>query len=756
MVRSWVTQMRNNILNKFAVSDLKKHHKDTKIMMITIFVVSLFIMLLAYFTPLILNQDYLRNQSEQGSYTYYYTYDDSEQEKQLSINEFKNVQLIINGKNKTLKDIPHCFEYFYGNTLNHESMTELTGDHSILAVNLKAGRMPKQKNEIAVKESVFEHWGYKKELNTNIQLSYTMTSKDNVKIETFKVVGILKDTGYTDIAVFHVANSEYDSLYLKTQLNEKIENREDYHISVNTDTTIEDSVFSKAYALTGILMIVILIVVVVIYGMTLSSFEKKQKDYILLRSIGMTQRQMLYVIFLQSLLLSFIPIVLSIIIVYVISLLLPMFVSLPILLFFPISDILWYAFIIYFIIFMSYFFPARGVLRRSLTGSFEGQEFQKIYYQYKKLHQLKPFYLAWRQVVSVKKKMIMKVILITMITVFSMNMISQLMVNVHQQNREQNQYHLNIEDMIYEIDLEEKKYDFKDFKIFQNYVQNIVEIDYMSRASVLLESTTKGTQTFDYNTAPKIYCINDQVKDYYQLQDINKGEMIMTSAALNSFRSKFKSNDKITFLNKEYHIKQIIENDQDSIIFLHQSDFKQTCTYDCKMVIVDFKTIPMKTKFLLEHSKDYVHLDNKYNILYNVYDEETKEYGDIISSGLLMITIVSIIYIYQFSFELLKQKEDIGSYQLLGFTHKEIRSIYFYKSLIIGFIGFLFGMIYYFLDIYYRYYSLVAMQYLFEVTLNVIMLIISFIIVVLIIALSMIPLYYILNKDAFENKNTRE
>lgn len=758
MVRSWVTQMKNNILNKFAISDLKKHQKDTKIMMITIFIVSLFVMLLAYFTPLILNQDYLKNKSNQGSYTYFYVYDESEQERQISMEEFKNIQLIINGKEKTLKDIPHCFECFYANTLNNETMRELKGDHSILAVNLKSGRMPKQKNEIAVKESVFEHWGYKKKLNSNIQLSYNTSAKNNdhIKIGNFKVVGILEEAGYTDIVVSNVAHSKYDSLYLKTKLNEEIDNREDYYISVNTDTTIEDSVFSKTYALTGILMIVILITIVIIYGMTLSSFEKKQKDYILLRSIGMTQRQMLYVIFLQSLLLSFIPIVLSIMIVYVISLLLPLIIFLPISLFFPMADILWYSFVIYIIVFMSYFFPARSILRRSLTGNFEGLEFQKIYYQYKKLHQMRPFYLAWRQVVSVKKKMIMKVILIALIVVFSMNMVGNLIISFHNQQILSNQHTNNVEDIIYEIDLEEQKYNQNDFKFFQDSAKNIIEINYMSSASVLMESTRKGTQSFDYYGAPKVYCTNQHIQDYYQLPNINKGEMIMTSAALNGFRSKFKTNDKITFLNKKYHIKQIIENDQDSIIFLHQSDFKQTCTYERKMVIVDFKDISMKTKCLLERSKQYAEFEDKYNRVYSDYEEVNNDYLDIIRSGIMKIAAVSIIYIYQFSFELLKQKEDIGSYQLLGFTHKEIRSIYFYKSLIIGFIGFLFGMIYYLLDIYYKYYSLISMKYLFTGITNMIVFIVSFMIIVFIIALSLTPLYYILKKDAFENKNTRE
>ncbi len=116
----------------------------------------------------------------------------------------------------------------------------------------------------------------------------------------------------------------------------------------------------------------------------------------------------------------------------------------------------------------------------------------------------------------------------------------------------------------------------------------------------------------------------------------------------------------------------------------------------------------------------------------------------------ILITGLIIMYIFLFSLETLHHKEDIGTYQLMGVLSKEIKLIYFYKSLIIAFLGFVSGGFWYILS----YYSIIraknVMQYL------VIPPAITCFVIMLVVILSMISLHFVLKRDAFENKMTRD
>ena len=75
-----------------------------------------------------------------------------------------------------------------------------------------------------------------------------------------------------------------------------------------------------------------------------------------------------------------------------------------------------------------------------------------------------------------------------------------------------------------------------------------------------------------------------------------------------------------------------------------------------------------------------------------------------------------IIYIYQLSYEILKQRETIGTYQLLGMRKFEIWRIYVYKSGMIALIGFVCAVYYHFADIYLNYGLNLFYTYTFLVT----------------------------------------
>ena len=123
---------------------------------------------------------------------------------------------------------------------------------------------------------------------------------------------------------------------------------------------------------------------------------------------------------------------------------------------------------------------------------------------------------------------------------------------------------------------------------------------------------------------------------------------------------------------------------------------------------------------------------------------------------MILIVSMAIIYIYQMYFELYKQREDIGSFQLLGMTHLEIESIYIYQSLIMIVIGFILGMIYNLLDLYYTFQSLYELQYVLSFDKMMIVIVFGLMIICIVFILSVLPLKRIVKNDAFTNKNVRE
>lgn len=736
--------MKNNILNRFAINDLKTHKKDSIITIITIFIVSVISMTISFISPLLTYQQFLEEQYNYGNYTYHlYGLDHSE------LQEFKQSQFIINGEKETIDDITSCIRYHCGETLQNNIMYEIEGDESIIAVHLKEGRLPENKNEIAITQNVLSQWNYTDTINSQIKLVY-IDSNQQLVTEEFQVVGLLDSYNCQIVVTQHKQDSSLSDFYIKTQYDEKIDNAKE--LSLEQDTTVDDynNTSYNAIILTMITALIIIIAASLMYGLTITSFEKKQKDYALLRSIGITQRQMYYIIFIQSLLLSVAPIVLSILLIYIVSIVLPLFVSLSIPMPFSLGEMIWNACIVFFIVLISYFMPARSVTRKALVGTFEGQEFQYIYYRYKKLHQMRPFYLAWRQLVSLKRRMIVKVFLIMIITVLTMlvagyTILDRLYIEQrNHKNMDNNTIQCEIAENLSQKDIQ------KDFQNLMPYIQTVESYQ-------CIDSMYGIGDNIDLY---RIYCT------YYDSQkDLQPGQMIVTRAFLDE--NDVDESQPFGLAGYQFDIVGIDEDHEDVAVYLHEDDFQifkemfsdeeiESYSY----ITFAFDNIEDKIEFLFNQANDIAKLKEKYSITTYNYDSDETYQGSFISSSsitrLLIISSLAVIYIYQFIFEILKQREDIGSYQLLGLTHKEIWSIYLFKSIIIISIGFVLGTLYYLSDIYiiYKEYSLEQFALTFENLCPAIIL--GVIVIIIILLLSLSPLRYIMKKEGFENKNIRE
>lgn len=756
--------MKNNILITFAINDLKNHRKDSFITMITIFIVSITVMVISLFTPYYTNDEYVKYLNKYGYYSYSTAFYNNNDKKQLEEGIFK-----IDNQEYRLNDLKHCWVYEYGKTLQGDSMNIFEGDSSILTIRLLEGNMPTKENEIALKASVLENWGYEDKLGINVKFSYNSYKEadisyimngndisyeiynDSLDNKEFKVVGILNEQYQSSIIVGDKP-TKFFHLYLYSGLNEVTN---DYYIINNAEDYQLNSAYSRSdfYDLGNRNMILVIIQLVIwivsislIYGFTLTSFELKQKDFTLLRSIGSTQRQIYFIIFIQSILLSIAPIILSMVIVYIVSLIIS---TIPIynIIDFNFGNIVFNGLTVLFVVFLSYFIPARSVTRKAMIGTFEGMEFQRIYYQYKKLHQLKPFYLAWRQLVSLKKKMIIKLFLVSLVVIASMGIVKSIIVLNHTSNS----YSQSLEQ--YRLYPKGKEYNIESIR---KYTNNIIKTDY------LITGGNYDSDYFDdlsYFYSSYVYCQNEDFSDYYNLNSLNNNQLIISDIFVNDLSLDLDVGSKVMFWDKEYEIVQIVDFPQQMIV-LNENDYAglEDVNNANQMFLIEFSDNVQKSQGLLE-CKELMELVHDSGYIYPKMNQENVEVASLLEAdyiNVIKIVCFSIVYIFQYSFELYKQKEDIGSYQLLGFTKKEVASIYFCKSFIIGMIGLICVGIYFYLDIYYTYKALINYQYIFSIVNIVFMILGAVFIIVIISFISLYPLLFILKNEGIENKYTRE
>lgn len=723
--------MKDNMLHKFAIRDLKTHKNDTIAIMATVMIISLIMMIISWLTPIFLNQRYLDYRMQYGTYTYYATF-----EKQEDLDKIKPIGA---GKTYQLDDLDVCYQYHIGETLMGCQLVSLKGQTDMLSIQVREGRFPQNEDEIALPKSELERWGYDKNINQNIELGYI--SRNGSYKKTYHVVGLLEEAkeGFESSAVIQSKEDyTYGSVYIGNDV--KVDNSEE--IGLIQDMTFEEfqlTGLSKGIYIGVIELIIIIAGIVILYGITMAGFERKVKDYTLLRSIGITHRQMNYIILLQTLIISTIPAVFAMIFVFILSRFMTSYqgISLP----FDLSVMIMQYMMILFISLLSYFTPARKSLRRSLTGAFDNQEHQYIYYRYKKIHQLNSFYLGYRQLIGFKRKSLTKLILLFVAVLFLSSYIypyfyPSLQEIYHDTTNIKSYY--SIDDEFGEVDIPKKE----EINSYQPYTQKILYTE-------MIDEWTES-----------IYPCNEEVKQYYQVDDLDKGEVYVSDAYLNDLYEGYHKGDVISICQQDFVIKDIIQNEE-ALCVIHEQDFLQIDDNDYSrslLVKMDFENKTRRRQFLLEQYRNFGELRRENYAQYyidneNLQDDEHTIQADM--SDLLIGCMALFIFVYQYIFELFKQKEDIGSFQLLGMTKKEIGMIYFYKVFIVTFIAFMIATLYKLEDIHLSYQiDYVLKIFKFSVLFKPISLVLLVMIGVCLV--SVMPIVMILNNSGLENKSIKD
>lgn len=132
------------------------------------------------------------------------------------------------------------------------------------------------------------------------------------------------------------------------------------------------------------------------------------------------------------------------------------------------------------------------------------------------------------------------------------------------------------------------------------------------------------------------------------------------------------------------------------------------------------------------------------------------DYSGIPYFQLSLLLITGFIYMYQLSYEILKQRQTIGTYQLLGLRKFEIWKIYAYKSLFIALIGLMITFYFHFVDTLMQYSGDERYHIFFDFIPLLKQILPTLLMIMIFITLSLLPIYSILKKDGLENINAKD
>lgn len=738
MVELWVIQMKNNILNHFAFNDLKNHKTDTIVSFMTLTCLSFIMLMVTFLSPLLLNLYDLEYKETFGYYDY-------ESEHELSKDEILNDHLTIDGQDYLFKDAPILYTLLHhiGTTLTEDSIDYIEGDLTNLAVNISEGRLPEHENELAVKKEVLRNLGYESSLNQNISIPYYFTDENNEEnygVIEGKIVGFLAFSGNSSVITGDYQGADCYQVYLRNQQHRKV-------LSEKIQLLAMNEVFQTRKGLDTLVVMIefILFIIgnVIASGLTIASFQNRQKDYTLLRGLGATKRQLYYVVFLQTVFIGLCAFALASVLYVVAGLCCQTIFQSKIVLEFYFEYYIGIGIIILLTSFISYFIPARASCRRALTGSFESNEFQYFYYRYKKLHQMRPLYLGWRQLVGRKKQMFVKIFLIFIVCLFTMIMIGNKFDQEDSISKKksdaQNRLQTTEISIKYQLENLNQQNDLHFFDVYQQYAKEIFYMPY-------IEMEENRVQVYSYN--------DDTKKAFHLDKELKSGEII----ASQTYRNE---GDTLSIGNQEYTIVESIPGNTDFVI-MNQEDYQQYDDLQKKTCIqINFANIHDKTNGYLAFAKQKDlkgYYQCKDSLLMAMKDIDSwRDYSIHSLSYISTVIIVgaSVIYVYQLAYEIMKDKENIGTYQLLGFQKREIWMIYASKSLFIAMIGFVCAVYYHFVSLYM---NNVDGNWPIYITSKAIreQIGIPILIIIVLISLSLLTIYSILRKDGLENKQLRE
>lgn len=662
-----------NYIHKIARDNIKKEHKFYKYIFIAI-VFSFFVTTL---TSILVSSFYEASFEEKadsyGKWSVALFDPDKSIEEMIRAN--KNV--------KTIGKLYYSGEVIYdGKTIGNIGSFDKEG--LVLAnIHIKNGRMIESDNEVVIEQSIAE--GLKVKIGDKLTLDYLY---QNQKLsQQFKIVGIIEDysTNWSHRALSFITNQsskEYDLLldsqYTVNLWNSLLNIKDDNIIfNIMDFQNIEFSDAAQRYVdnshfLTYMFEIVFVSLIIIMSTM-MSSLNKREGQFVLLRCIGATSKQIQKIVIWEGLILSTSAFVLGVLSGFIMSYLIMVIYSFlmnrAFVFVVQLIPLLIQLLICIITLLISIFLPSLTVYDMPLVN-------QKVYSlpHPKKKKITKPTFLSlvYQELTRSYIMTVFICILICMVFIKA-NITIISLVDYHQRYE-------NIQNLTYEgdfiIDSEIKK---KDIEALENNPD--IQLYYYFEQTADFK---RGHKTHQGN----IRCVDSQTLNQYKI----KGEMIKNSdEALMIVKKSIDLKDdryiKVAYKGreKEFHITGYIVDDMisEDIIIVSQDAYSQLIKNDIlSHIVVDVNDEINRCKvqsFFNELSLKYSNLSvqNKIIEIQNqINDLNTKTIKDMIYTFLLLICLIFMIYIMRL-LSTNNLRHYIGMLNAIGMTKKKIFLLYF-------------------------------------------------------------------------------
>lgn len=316
--------------------------------------------------------------------------------------------------------------YDQGETNDGLSVGFVDEDFCDLCANqIIQGQLPRQAEQIAISQTVFEEAGYT--LHQKITLELPMSD-----LSEFEIVGVVHNSqeGYFP-DIYTGIDNQYQKIKIFSDRPLLVENGiEGYSgTSLQMDENNKDSLnrygynhlpitaqYQRQQFNLAILLEAGFIIIFVLVALTSISLKKRIHELALLRGIGMTSRQLIIMNFYEYLFCTFLAAGLGAICSIGVSYMIMRIIEIQKSIFiwkFDIFDLFINTSIVFIFVLMALLLPIYHSSKQALSGTFEGQQFQYIQVRYRQLRYQNKWRLAWRELKVNKKIFIFLVIILS-------------------------------------------------------------------------------------------------------------------------------------------------------------------------------------------------------------------------------------------------------------------------------------------------------------------------------------------------------
>jgi ABC-type lipoprotein release transport system permease subunit len=686
----------NKTLLKLAYRNIKKYKKHYMIVSIIIFIISIIFM--SY--PIYRNNHYhALKQYSINQYGQWYYMGNILYDNENPINDVTELNKYIND-NISLDNYKVEYEYIQGSYDNYTIAKYNQSLFDLIHTTLKEGTYPKKENEIIISETLAQDKQFK--INQSIQLNI------DDKVKTYKIVGIITNPQseyfsdiYTNIpnytSVKLISNTDINIIFSFEETREFI--FDDYIINPHGyDVINRDKTNADYYDINSIGVQTVVIFIEAIFlsslafiALTSTSLKRREKDFALLRGIGMTTKQMMCVVLEELLFTSFISIILGIITSFMITYYIALYDAKTLVFYYSINigQVILYTLVLIAIVMLSCLYPIYSSASNALTGSFDGKKFKKIDIRYKKLKKITLNTIAIREMKANKKITLSLLLILCLITSY---------LTLSSNNTINNNMYFQSFHYI------EASYDLDTTVDYSNALQSINDMTYSCEYS--LSKTLCGEIGMTYHdqdvylTACKVFndedfnnCIidgripsNDNeilISQYFDtLYDTNENII-----------GRLKIGDTLNYFNDTYTIVGIVYTNE---------TVKNEYNIEMNLDYLPICDLYVNKDFTLDTSNQYNvrfyynNLKEKNNIISYLSLHNMNTYNDsdngIVNENDLINNVNPIIYIIFFSICLLftyflnlnyiqNNKNDYALLRLIGMTKKDIMIKQLYKAI---------------------------------------------------------------------------